>query len=254
MTVNREEIVHGLRGLGLASGDVVLMHSSLSSLGQVDGGAQTVIEALLEVLGPEGTLLMPSFQGGGEHDLLRRGCVFDLRTSPSELGLITETFRLLPNVIRSISPTHCTAGCGKRAAEILDGHQYCNVSVGHGSPYEKLVRAEGKILLLGVTHASNTTLHLVENTHGAPTICREKFNPLVIDAGGRCWTVPMHSHMPGLKRRYPRVEDELVGAGIQKNGLVGQATCRLVQAGPMAQAIGRRIRENPLYLCEVFTP
>lgn len=254
MAVTRKDIVDGLLGLGLAGGDVVLVHSSLSSLGQVDGGPQTVIGALLEVLGREGTLLMPSFQGGGEHDLLRRGCVFDLRTSPSELGLITETFRLMPGVIRSISPTHCTAGYGKGAAEILEGHQYCNVSVGRGSPYEKVVGAEGKILLLGVTHASNTTLHFVENTNGAPTVCREKFNPLVIDTNGRCWMVPTHSHMPGLQRQYVRVEEELLEAGIQKNGLVGQATCRLVQAAPMAQVIGRRIQQDPLYLCKVFTP
>ena len=170
------------------------------------------------------------------------------------MGLITETFRRRPGVIRSISPTHCTAGTGKRAAEILADHQHCNVSVGRGSPYDKLVRGGGKILLLGVTHSSNTTLHLVENTNGAPTVCRELFRPLVIDMEGRSWVIPTHPHMPGLQRRYVRVEEELLAAGIQKNGPVGAATARLIDAGAMARTIGARVQENPVYLCNVFTP
>jgi aminoglycoside 3-N-acetyltransferase len=254
MMLTRQNIRDDLKGLGLAGGGLVIVHSSLSSLGQVDGGADAVIDALLEVIGSEGTLVMPSFQAGGEHDLLRRGCVFDLRTSASQVGIIPETFRQRPGVMRSINPTHCTAALGKRAEEILDGHQYCNVSVGKNSPYDKLARAGGKILLLGVEHSSNTSLHLAENISGAPTVCRELFHPLVIDTQGRTWTVPTHSHMPGLQRRYPRVEEELLAAGIQKNAKVGQALSRLIQAGPMVELIGQRVRENPVYLCNVFTP
>jgi aminoglycoside 3-N-acetyltransferase len=250
--VTLRQIVADLEHLGLRPGESVLVHSSLSSLGFVKGGADTVIEALLEVLGPQGTLLMPSFQQGSEHELLRRGCRFDVRTSPSELGIISETFRRRPGVIRSLSPTHCTAGIGPRARDLLAEHQTCRVSVGHGSPYEKLVQMGGRILLLGVTHTVNTTLHLVENTHGAPTVCRETFDGVVIDMEGQSWTVPTHPHMPGLRRRYDRVEEELIGASIQHNGNVGQGLSRLIEARPMAEGIGKRIQENPLYLCEVI--
>jgi len=252
--VTKARIADGLAQLGLQPGDTVLVHSSLSSLGRVDGGPDAVIDALLDVLGPEGTLLMPSFQSGSEHALVRSGCVFDLRTSPSELGVITEVFRRRPGVLRSISPTHCIAAAGRWAQTLLDGHQFCNVSVGHGSPYQKLVAAGGKILLLGVTHAADTTLHFVENTNGAPTVCRELHRPMAIDLDGRCWVVPTHPHVPGVKRRYPRVEDDLLAAGIQTNGTVGQALCRLVEAGPMADLIGRKIQNDPLYLIEVFCP
>lgn len=252
--VTREMITADLRKLGLAENDIVLVHSSLSSLGQVEGGAATVISALLDVVGPAGTILMPSFQKGGEHDLLRRGCVFNLLESRSEMGLISETFRLWPGVKRSLSPTHCTAGLGARAEELLRGHQDCMVSVGRGSPYDKLVRAGGHVLLLGVTHANNTTLHLVENINGAPTVCRELFKPTVIDTEGQSHVVPTYPHMPGLMRRYVRVEEELLATGIQVNGRVGQAEARLIHAHPMAELIGRHIHEDPLYLCEVFTP
>ncbi|MBU0715934.1 MAG: AAC(3) family N-acetyltransferase [Verrucomicrobia bacterium] len=253
-TIIRAIIVRDLQNLGLASGDTVLVHSSLSALGQVESGAETVIDALLDVIGINGTLLMPSFQKGGEHDLVSHGCVFDLRTSVSEMGLITETYRRRPGVLRSLSPTHCTAGFGPRAADLLKDHQACDVSVGKNSPYDKLVRADGRILLLGVTHSNNTTLHLVENINGAPTVCCALFKPTVVDTEGRSWIVPTYPHMPGLRRQYTRVEPELLALGIQVNGRVGQAESRLIKAHPMAETIGRRIRENPLYLCSVFTP
>lgn len=253
-TITKKDIVRDLQNLGLSAGDIVLVHSSLSSLGYVEGGPETVIDALLETLGPQGTLLMPSFQSGGEHALTRQDCEFDIRTSRSELGIITEKFRLRPGVIRSLNPTHCTAGIGPKAADILQDHQYCTVSVGKNSPYDKLTKMGGKILLLGVTHESDTTLHFVENTNGAPTLSQEKFEPTVIDTDGRCWIVPMYPHMPGLKRKYGIVEDLLLNAGVQRNGPVGAATARLIDAGKMADLVGREIRKNPVFLIDIFTP
>jgi aminoglycoside 3-N-acetyltransferase len=248
------QIIDGLSHLGVVAGDTLLVHSSLSALGYVEGGADTVIDALLGAIGPDGTLLMPSFQNGGQHAIVRRGCTFDVRHSPSELGIISETFRRRPGVIRSLSPTHCTAGTGPAAAALLADHHLCTVSVGRGSPYDKLVRAGGKILLLGVGHESNTTLHLIENTRGAPTVSRERFEPVVIDADGREWIVPTYPHMPGLARRYGRAEDALLAHGAQRNGSIGNATARLIDAASMADLIGQRIANDPLYLIDVFTP
>ncbi len=252
--VTREQIAAGLRALGLNAGDRVLLHSSLSSLGFVDGGPDAVIEALLDVLGPEGTLLMPSFQKGSEHVLLRQGVRFDVRTSPSEMGAVTEAFRCRPGVRRSLSPTHCLAGFGRDAAALLEGHERCTVSCGRGSPFERLVQRQGRVLLLGVTHASDTTLHYVENTGGAPTVCRECFHPVVVDTDGREHTVPTFPHMPGLRRRYERVEGLLLAAGAQRNGPVGQAAVRLVDAARMDALVREELRRDPLYLIEVFTP
>lgn len=252
-SLTKDVIVRELRRIGLKEGDLLLLHSSFSSLGHVEGGPETMIASLMEVLGQKGALLMPSWQKGGEYALLRQGCTFDLRTSPSEMGLLTEIFRCRKGVIRSLSPTHCLAGTGGHAETLLDGHQFCRVSVGCGSPFEKFVRKNGKIMLLGVTHSSNTMLHFVENTNGAPTICRELFSPLVIDLEGRSWVVPTHPHMPGLRRRYEHVEDELLRAKIQVNDTIGTATVRLIQAAPMVDMIGSNLRKNPLYLCEVFS-
>lgn len=252
--VTRERLVADLRALGLADGDRVLVHSSLSSIGYVEGGPETVIQALLAVLGPAGTLVAPSFQKGSEHVLTRQGVRFDVRTSPSEMGAISEALRTWPGAVRSLSPTHCLAALGAGAAELLAGHEGCRVSVGHGSPFERLVQGGGRILLLGVGHGSNTTLHYVENTGGAPTVCRESFDAVVIDRDGREIVVPTHPHMPGLKRRYERAEEVLLAAGAQRTGVVGKATARLVDAGRMDALLRDRLRQDPLFLIEVFTP
>jgi aminoglycoside 3-N-acetyltransferase len=252
--ITQDQLVDDLNGIGIRKGDILLVHSSLSKIGFVKGGPEALIDAFLEVLGKDGTLLMPSFQGGGEHKILRQNCLFDLRTSPSELGLLTETFRKRKGVIRSISPTHCTAGLGAKAEELLKDHQLCTVSVGKGSPYEKLAIMEGKILLMGVGHECNTILHYVENVNGAPTLCRELFRPMVIDITGRSWIVPTHAHMPGLMRCYKRVEEDLLGSSCQKKGKIGMAESILLEASPMVACIGEKINKNPLYLIDVFTP
>lgn len=253
-TITGEIIISDLKRLGLNPGDTVIFHSSLSSIGHVAGGADTVIDGILNVLGMKGTLLMPSFAAGSEHELLRKGLIFDLKTSNSQMGIITETFRKRKGVIRSLNPSHCVAGFGTSAQRILSGHEKCNVSVGRNTPFEKLVRMGGKILLLGVTHENNTILHYLENTNGAPTLSRELFNPVVIDMDGHTHVVPTYPHMPGLKRRYQRVENILLDAGIQKNDKIGNAVSRILDARGMADIVGKEIHRNPLYLIEPFCP
>ncbi|WP_347246334.1 AAC(3) family N-acetyltransferase, partial [Thermogutta sp.] len=135
--VTKQHIIDGLRELGLRAGDTVVVHSSLSSFGKVQGGAETVVEALLEVLGPEGTLAVPTFNF--EPD------VFDPDSTPSVVGQITEAVRKLPGAIRSKHPTHSVAAIGRLARVITEGHE--NVSpFGRGSALFKLLQANGKVL------------------------------------------------------------------------------------------------------------
>ena len=110
--VSRSEIRDGLLSMGIEPGAVVLVHSSLSAFGYVDGGADAVIDALLEALGPSGTLVMPTFTWGAFH--AQKRVEFDVRNTPCETGRIPETFRMRPGVLRDVHVCHSIRRPGAR--------------------------------------------------------------------------------------------------------------------------------------------
>ena len=148
----------GLRQLGLREGDKVLVHSSLSALGRVEGGADTVIDALLETVGPDGLVAVPTF-----------GCEppFDRRTSATPFGAIADRFWRRATAVRSLHPTHSVAAIGCGAEELVRDHEKAPTAYAEGTPYCKLAMSGGKILMLGVDQDRNTTLHAAEALVGA---------------------------------------------------------------------------------------
>ncbi len=155
--VGKRDILEGVRKVGVQSGDVLLAHSSLKSFGSVDGGAETVIDALLEACGGKGTLVMPTFTWSSFHD--KDDALFDVVNTPSETGKITELFRLRPGVTRSPHLCHSVAASGPLAEEMLgDGIS----GFGKGSPFERLYDRDAWILLVGVTFTACTALHTAE--------------------------------------------------------------------------------------------
>ncbi|MBE6403368.1 MAG: AAC(3) family N-acetyltransferase [Lentisphaerae bacterium] len=252
MKYDIDKLVHDLQVLGVKKGDTLLVHSGFRTI-NAENPLQ-VIEALEQAIGSEGTLVMPSFPGGSEFMLAQAGTVVDIRNRKSDCGVITETFRKLPGVKRSLSPGHCMAARGRKAAEILAGHEKCCVSAGKGSPFEKIIDLHGKILLIGTGNDHNTTLHYVENTHGAPTVCAIWFYPSVIDENGRQILVPTFPHMPGMPRDYTKVDPILTGAGLQINGKVGDAEARLIDAYQMNELIGGMIEKDHTFLIKKFDP
>ena len=252
MKYSVEKLVSDLRNMGICAGDILLVHSGFRTI-NAENPLQ-VVEVLQSAVGSEGTLIMPSFPGGSEFMLAQAGTVVDIRNRPSDCGVITETFRKLPGVKRSLSPGHCMAAWGKRATEILAGHEKCRVSAGKGSPFEKIINAHGKILLIGTDHNHDTTLHYVENVHGAPTVCAREFYPSVIDENGSRILVPTFPHMPGLLRDYGKVEDILLQADIQQNCKFGDAEARIIDAYKMNELIGGMIEKDHTFLIKRFDP
>lgn len=152
--INKRDIVTALGLMDIRQGDIVLVHSSLTSIGYVEGGAGAVVDALLESVGPEGTIVMSTLTGWSEP--------FDAATTPSAVGKISETFRRRPDTHRSLHPVHSVAAVGKHAEWITSGHEHCETGCGPGTPYYKIRDMGGKVMLLGVDMDRNTIMHALE--------------------------------------------------------------------------------------------
>ena len=219
--LTKQDIVQGLRDLGVHEGMVLMVHASLSALGEVEGGPETVIEALLEAIGPDGTLAMPAMTGDR---------VFDLENSPSSVGIISETFRKWPGVRRSLHPTHSACALGPQADFLLDGHIDEPTAVGPGSPWGKLASLpNGYVLLMGVDQDRNTLLHHPEELVDAPylrTITREYKDP----ATGEIKQKQLCRY-PGPHRDFIGLDRLFLEGGAMVIGRIGQAVCRLMHAG-----------------------
>jgi aminoglycoside N3'-acetyltransferase len=155
---NANALVHQVSALGVQPGSVLLVHASFSSVGPVEGGPRGLIEALLSALGKDGTLVMPSMADDDDTP-------FDRTQSPCRtVGIVADTFWKMPGVRRSDSP-HAFAAFGPLAERITQPHP---VDIPHGreSPPGRVYELGGQVLLLGVGHDTNTTLHVAEAIAG----------------------------------------------------------------------------------------
>ena len=198
----KEEILSALRSLGLEKGDTVMVHTSLSKIGYVCGGAQTVIEALTQTVGGEGTLMMPSQswknldpEDGVHWDVDRQYWqvirdnwpAYDKHLTPTNtMGAVAEMFRSWPGAVRSDHPARSVAAWGKHAQELTQGHDLSNI-FGDGSPLGRLYDLDGKVLLIGVGYEKNTSLHLADARAEYPGkhTCVE--HSAVMENGKRVW-------------------------------------------------------------------
>lgn len=171
-------ISHDLRHLGVETGDVLVVHTALSSLGWVVGGAAAVVDALLEVVGPEGTVSMPAHSGdwsdpsGWENppvpsqwwrDINEGRPAFDPYATPlREMGAVAENLLLRRTTLRSGHPLHSHMATGRHAEQLVASHPFDD-AFGDRSPLGRLYELDAKVLLLGVGHDRNTSLHLAES-------------------------------------------------------------------------------------------
>ena len=226
--VTRNDVEAGLRELGLSAGDRVMVHSSLSSFGHVEGGPQTVIDALMRVVGPTGTILMPSFNHGAPFRDDGPG-LFDPSTTPTTNGAIPDRFWRTEGVERSLNPTHAFAAWGRDADELVRDH-HLGTTMGAGSPLHRLWQSGGLVLLLGVGFRANTFHHVVETVTDAPCLGRRmEAYPVRLPDGTierlRTWgwrdgTCPITDET--------RYEEPLRATGAVREIRIGEATCTLV--------------------------
>lgn len=174
---NKQQLKDQLESMGLKGDETILIHSSMKSIGEVDGGADTVLDAWMEYF-KDGLLLLPTHTW---KTVNADNPVYNPQTTPSCVGLLTNMFMKREGVIRSLHPTHSMAGYGKNAAEYLAGEEYNNTPCTPGGCYDRLKDAGGKVLLVGVGHERNTYIHSVEEVLNVPNRLSDMPMELVIE-------------------------------------------------------------------------
>ncbi len=217
----------------------MVVHTSFRAVRPVTGGPLELIAALREALGPAGTLVMPTMTDGAS--------LFDAQaTATTDMGVTAELFWRQSGVVRSDHPGASFAAAGPRALEICAAQP---LAPPHGpdSPIGRVHALDGQVLLLGVGHSENTTLHLAEALATVPYYVS---HPCVVSIGGRLETVliPETDH---CCRRFQLADSWLRERSLQREGPVGQAHARLADATAIVDTAVQRLRVNPLiFLCD----
>ena len=236
MNVTADHIVAAIRELGVRPGHLLLVHSSLSSFGRVDGGAPAVARALVEAVSPGGTVFVPTFNYGQ--------LPYDPATTPSLTGAITESVRGLPGAVRSRQPTHPVAGVGPDAESILAGHER-TTPFGPGSPLWKLWERGAWVLLIGCDHRASSMIHVAEELVGVPYLDHPRVAK-VLQPDGRYADVTVRR--PGDSNGFIKLDAPLRARGAIRDGVVGAARLMLMRAADVVATAAEMLRRDPAAL------
>jgi aminoglycoside 3-N-acetyltransferase len=238
--VSRAAVVVQLRALGVRPGGALVVHTSFRAVRPVEGGPLGLIAALREALGPAGTLVLPTMTGS------RRAAPYDPAGTPTRgMGVVAETFWRLPGVLRSDHPTASFAAAGPDAARIT-APQPLEPVHGPDSPIGRVWALDGQVLLLGVDHTADTTVHLGECLAGAP-YRRRKWATVRLEGAPRRVAFGEPDH---CGRSFALLDAWLRPGGDQREGAVGHATARLVGSRDVVRVVTERLGADPLrFLC-----
>lgn len=251
-----QQLRSDLIALGVCPGDAILMHSSFRSLGGLEGGAGAFFETFLDLLGNDGTLVLPALS----YDSVNaQQPVFDACTTPScpGIGYLTEYFRTkVPGVIRSLHPTHSCCMAGKHAAFLAEHHHLDETPVGIHSPFAKLPQIGGWILMLGCSPDRNTSFHGVEETAEPPYLLKrtKRIRYTLRAADGTEYVqnaIPHNFVLDGkyCEQKYSRILPLLADDEVRYGKVLG-ADCVLMSSAAVWLRGREKLMEDPFYFVD----
>lgn len=234
-SVDRGTLATQIGALGVRRDDVLVVHCAFRTVRPVDGGPDGLIDGLLDALGPGGTLVMPSWAGLDDEP-------FDPRSSPvsPDLGIVAETFQRRPGVERAGHP-FAFAALGPQATRILADPLPLPPHIPE-SPIGRVHGLDGKVLLLGVGHGENTTLHLAELLAGVPYRVPKH---VTVREGTETRRVA-YGENDHCCERFVLADGWLSGRGLQAEGPVGHAHARLMRSRDVVAVARERLAADPL--------
>lgn len=243
------DLVAGFKKTGLQAGDTVLVHSSYKAFGGVEGGPQAVINALLEVLTPEGTLIMPTFNFD-----FNKGQPWDVRTTPSQMGVLTELVRTDPLAKRVFHPIYSFAIIGKYADELT--RERYKSSYERTSVFGKLRDLNAKIMIIGLDYThSFTFVHHVEEMEGVDYRYKKAFTGQVTEADGTTYTDTFYMMVRDIDKGVI-TDANPMGAVLEEQGVItthqiGDAFVKIMDANDAYRVIAKETKLNPFLLHKI---
>ncbi len=242
----KRELQQHLEEIGVQPSDTLLVHSSMKAIGEVEGGAETVLDALGEFL-QSGLLVLPTHTWEQINETYN---VFDVLHEPSCVGILTNFFRLRPGVLRSWHPTHSVAALGEDAADFVHGEEHIDTPCGRKGCWGKLYDRGAKVLFLGAPLNRNTLIHGVEEWASIPRRLTDHHILLKIKTpDGTIIDRPMRRHsapIPGdVSQNYDKLAVPLLKRGIAVQGKIGDADSTLIEVRPMVELTLEFLARDP---------
>jgi len=243
MTVNFDELISNFKKLGVVKGDVLLVHSSYKSFGGVEGGPQTVINALKSILTEDGTLIVPTFN----YDFCQ-GKSYDVKTTPSKMGIITEIVRADPNSKRTLDPVFSFAILGKHRDYLTNLEN--DHSFGANSVFEKLRELDAKIMIIGLAYNESVTFfHHIEETQRCDYRYFKEFRGKIIDYENTERDCKITLFVRDIERGVQNSVDTMglimEQENIVKKIIIGKSEIKLMKANDVYKRTVAEMKKNP---------
>lgn len=241
----KQELKEQLKAMGLTGAEAIMVHSSMKAIGEVYGGAETVVDAFMEFF-ENGLLMAPTHTWA---QMSKEYNVFDPLTEPACVGIIPNIFRQRQGVLRSMHPTHSMAVYGPGAEEYIRGEENCTTPCTPGGCWSRLKDVDGKILLVGVTHARNTFIHAIEELYDVPERLTEATTDFYVKMpDGSLKKVAMHRHynrkMAHISEAFDKMMEGYFRTGAAVKVSLGDAECILCDARRLVEVTATILKQE----------